>query len=175
MGIAAPAPEREVKLAPDELIVSRTDPKGRIRYVNRTFMRVSGYSEPEIMGKPHNIIRHPDMPRGIFRLLWKTILAGEECFAYVKNRTRDGGYYWVFANVTADRNAEGEIIGFFSVRRRMPEALIPYFESLYARMRAAEAGKPASQAPEAGIAVLEEEIRNRGFDSYETFVLGIQA
>lgn len=170
-----PAAGEEVKLGEEEFIVSKTDTKGRIRYVNRAFMRVSGYAEPEVMGKPHNIIRHPDMPRGIFRLLWKTILTGEECFAYVKNRTKSGGYYWVMANVTADRDLEGNIKGFFSVRRRVPDALIAYFEDLYGRMRAAEARAGGSAAPDAGLRVLEQEIRERGFDSYETFVLGIQA
>ena len=163
----------EVELAEDEFIVSKTDLKGKILYANRAFMRISGYAEPELLGKPHSIIRHPDMPRGVFRLLWQTIREGQECFAYVKNRTKEGGYYWVFANVTADRDQENRISGFFSVRRKVRREVIPYIEELYARMRHAEQKVPESRAPDVGIQVLMEEIRKRGFQNYETFILGV--
>lgn len=83
----------ERTLGRDEIIVSKTDTRGRLTYVNRTFMSIADYSEAELLGKPHNVIRHPDMPRTIFKLLWDRIAAGQEIFAWVKNRTKDGGFY----------------------------------------------------------------------------------
>lgn len=92
----------EVRLADDEFIVSKTDPKGRITYANRTFMKISGFAEPELLGIQHNVVRHPDMPRAVFKLLWETLERGEEFFGYVKNLCRDGSFYWVLANITPD-------------------------------------------------------------------------
>jgi PAS domain S-box-containing protein len=84
----------------DEIIVSKTDPKGIITYANQVFLRTAQYQEEEILGAPDNIIRHPDMPRCVFDLLWKTIASGLEIFAYVKNMAKNGDHYWVFAHVT---------------------------------------------------------------------------
>jgi aerotaxis receptor len=83
----------EVRFSPDEIIVSKTDLKGRITYANRVFMRVADYSEDDLLGVQHNIVRHPDMPRGAFRHLWDTIQRGEEWFGFVKNMTAKGHYY----------------------------------------------------------------------------------
>ena len=104
----------------DEIIVSKTDAKGIIRYANGVFLRVSGYEEADVLGQPHNIIRHPEMPRCIFRLLWDTIASGEEIFAYVLNLAADGAHYWVFAHVTPSFGPRGEIIGYHS-NRRLPD------------------------------------------------------
>jgi PAS domain S-box-containing protein len=100
-----------------ELIVSKTDTKGRITYSNRVFQNLSGYSEKELMGKAHSIIRHPEMPRCVFKLLWDTIEGGHEIFAYVVNRARNGDSYWVFAHVTPSFDASGQIIAYHSNRR----------------------------------------------------------
>jgi PAS domain S-box-containing protein len=81
----------------DKFLVSKTDPRGIITYANEVFIEVSGYTEEELIGKPHNIIRHPDMPRTVFKLLWDTIKSGREFWGYVKNMAKDGSYYWVFA------------------------------------------------------------------------------
>lgn len=104
----------------DELIVSKTDLKGRLTYCNDVFIRISGYSESECLGQQHSLIRHPDMPRCVFKLLWDTIQDGREIFAYVINRCKNGDYYWVNAHVTPSRDASGNIIGFHS-NRRVPE------------------------------------------------------
>lgn len=112
------ASTNEVFFDPDDFIVSKTDPTGKLTYVNRTFLEVSGFDEAELLGKPHSIIRHADMPRAVFEVLWSHILDGREVFAYVKNRCRDPDrYYWVFAHVTPSRNTDGEIVGFHSARR----------------------------------------------------------
>jgi PAS domain S-box-containing protein len=110
----------EVFFREEDMIVSKTDLKGRLTYVNREFCRIAGYSEAELMGQPHSIIRHPDMPRAVFKLLWDTVLEGREVFAYVKNMTKNGDYYWVFAHVTPSYDEGGKIIGYHS-NRRVPD------------------------------------------------------
>ena len=108
--------QKEMVMREDDFLVSKTDLKGRITYGNRIFIEFSGYSEAELLGSQHNIVRHPGMPRGIFRFLWDTIGQKKECFAYVKNMSKAGGFYWVFANVTPSINPQGEVEGYFSVR-----------------------------------------------------------
>jgi PAS domain S-box-containing protein len=157
---------REVLLDNNDFIVSKTDTNGRIRYVNREFMRISGFSEPELLGKQHNIIRHPDMPRGVFNKLWETIAAGEECFAYIKNLCKNGDHYWVLANVTPDFDSGGKIMGFFSVRRKPRKQAIDYFSQLYSRLLQAEQRAGSKGAIAASSAVLNEVIHEQGTDSY---------
>src|SRR5664279_5260004 len=120
-----PQPTQQEKvLGDDDFIVSKTDLKGLITYGNRIFIGISGYSELELLGAPHNILRHPDMPRVVFKLLWDTIQAKQEICAYVKNLAKDGCFYWVFANVTPSFDANGNLIGYYSVRRKpRPEAI----------------------------------------------------
>lgn len=108
----------------DEFIVSKTDLKGRITYVNEVFCKVAHYTEQEALGKPHSLVRHPDMPRCVFKLLWDTLESGNEIFAYVVNLARDGAHYWVFAHVTPSFDNHGNIIGYHSNRRKpRPEAV----------------------------------------------------
>ncbi len=111
---------REVTFRPEEIIVSKTDLKGRITYANRTFAEVAGYRRAELMGAPHSIIRHPDMPRAVFKLLWDRLSEEKEVFAYVKNMTKHGDYYWVFAHVTPSYDAAGRVVGYHS-NRRVPD------------------------------------------------------
>ena len=109
---------KEVFFPAGELIVSKTDLKGRITYANSTFCHIAGYSEAELLGQPHSIIRHPDMPRAVFRLVWDTIAAGREIFGYVKNMARSGDHYWVFAHVTPSFDAQGNIV---ALGQRQPQ------------------------------------------------------
>lgn len=118
----------------DDFIVSKTDAKGRITYGNRIFIEFSGYSERELLGSQHNIIRHPDMPRGVFKFLWDTIQAKNECNAYVKNLAKDGSFYWVFANVTPDYSPGGEIVGYTSVRRKPAADVVRLMDGVYRTM-----------------------------------------
>lgn len=104
----------------EEVIVSKTDLKGRITYANRVFLRLADYSESEIIGAPHSIIRHPGMPRCIFKFLWQTIQSRNELFAYVVNRSRNGDHYWVYAHVTPSYDRSGAIVGYHS-NRRVPD------------------------------------------------------
>ena len=130
-----PSPNtRETTIQQDDFLVSKTDTKGRITYANPSFIKVTGFTEIELLGKPHSLIRHPGMPKIIFKLLWEEISNKREIFAYVKNMSKDGGFYWVYANVTASLDAKNNIIGYYSVRRKPnPKALeviIPLYEKL---------------------------------------------
>lgn len=132
-----PTGER-VDFAESEIIVSKTDPKGRITYCNDIFVKVSGYTEAETLGQPHSFIRHPDMPRSVFKLLWDRIQTGQEIFAYVKNRTKNGGHYWVLAHVTPSLDGKGQILGYHSNRRFPKASALAAIEPLYKELRAIE-------------------------------------
>lgn len=121
----------EHKLGRDEIIVSKTDLKGHITYANSVFLRIAQFSEAEVLGAPHSLIRHPDMPRAVFKLLWDTIEAGHEIFAYVKNLCKNGDFYWVFAHVTPTRDASGKVIGYHSNRRSVEPSAIAEISALY--------------------------------------------
>lgn len=124
----------ETKMKKNDFIVSKTNEKGIITYCNEIFMSIAGYDEKELLGKNHNIIRHPDMPKVAFKLAWDLISKGKEFFGFVKNLKKDGGYYWVFANITPDYNENGKIIGYTSVRRAPSktgtDAIIPIYEEM---------------------------------------------
>ncbi len=156
----------------EDFIVSKTDAKGRIVYCNPIFIEFAGYPEQELLGKQHNIVRHPDMPRTAFKLAWDTIKSGHEFFAYVKNMSKDGSYYWVFAHMTPDLGVNGQPIGYTSVRRcPQPEAL-DYIKPLYEKILAAEHGAGSRGALEAGYQVLQNHLLQEG-KSYEELVLTI--
>lgn len=167
------AQSREIELAHDDLIITKTDPKGMITYANRTFMRIAGYGESALLGQPHNIIRHPDMPRGVYRLLWKTIATGQEFFGVVKNYTAEGHYYWVLANITPDYDSQSGLKGYYSVRRKATKEAIQLMSTLYATMRQVETQSGQQSGPDTAVAWLQEEITRRGYSHYEKFVLDI--
>jgi PAS domain S-box-containing protein len=117
-----------------DFIVSKTDTKGFITYCNQIFIDMCMYSQDELIGANHNLIRHPDMPRIAFKLCWDLIQRKQEFFGFVKNLRKDGGYYWVFANITASVDINGNIVGYYSVRRKPSkkglEAIIPVYKQL---------------------------------------------
>ena len=162
--------QQEVRLQDSDLIVSKTDLTGRITYVNRTFMRISNYAESEVLGKQHNVIRHPDMPRGVYRLMWETLKAEQEFFGVVKNLTSDGHFYWVLANVTLDRLPNGEVVGYFSVRRSVSSEAIRIASDLYQQMLRIEREAGAATAPDASLAWLRKLLADKNIN-YEQFVL----
>ena len=122
----------------DEIIVSKTDTTGRIIYANSVFQRVGLYTEEELKNQPHSILRHPDMPRCVFKLLWDTIQAGQELFAYVKNRAKNGDYYWVFAHVTPSYDTQGNVSGYHSNRRVPRPESLAVIKTLYSELLAEE-------------------------------------
>ena len=128
----------ERTFGPDELIVSKTDLRGRITYANDVFMRVSRYEEHELIGMPHNIVRHPDTPRALFGYVWKTVQSGEEVFAYIPNLASDGAHYWVLAHITPSTDGHGEVVGYHSNRRVPSARAVAEAQSFYADVLAAE-------------------------------------
>jgi PAS domain S-box-containing protein len=154
----------------DDFIVSKTDLKGRITYVNKIFMQMADYNEDELLGKPHNIIRHPDMPRAVFKLLWDRVQNKEEIFAYVKNKTKYGDDYWVFANVTPSLDSNGNIIGYYSVRRKPSASALEIIKDLYTKMLEAE----KKGGMEASTKVLTDALNENGGVSYDEFIISIQ-
>ena len=161
---------REISLGDEDFIVTKTDPSGRILYANRIFLALAGYDEAELLGKQHNIIRHPDMPRAVFKLLWDHISAGQEFMGYVKNMAKDGSFYWVFATVTPDRDDQRRIIGYTSVRRKPRPEAVKAASNLYQAMLAAETRAGSRDAIQAGREVLEHALNGK---SYEQFVLAL--
>ncbi len=163
---------KEWFLPEGEIIVSKTDIKGRITYGNETFISISGYQEEEIIGKQHNIVRHPDMPRGVFRLLWEAIQAGREFNGYVKNLRKDGGFYWVFANVTPSYDVNGRLVGHYSVRRKPKKEALNIVTRLYKEMLVAEQQSSSQKAIEASLNVLNSLLKEKRV-SYDEFVFSL--
>lgn len=128
----------ERHFADEEIIVSKTDRRGRMIYVNDVFIRVSGFTESELIGQPHSLIRHPGMPRCVFKLLWDTIESGREIFAYVINMAKNGDHYWVLAHVTPTFSPGGEVVGFHSNRRTTERKALAVIEPLYRELCAIE-------------------------------------
>ena len=161
---------RETQFEVHELFFSTTNSKGVILHGNDVFVRISGYSEDELIGAPHSVVRHPDMPRCVFQLLWETIQAGHSIAAYVKNLAKDGSYYWVLALVIPIDD------GYLSIRLKPTSALFPVVQSLYEKLLGIEAAiatepKRRPAAMEAARAELQKQLLANGFANYEKFML----
>jgi PAS domain S-box-containing protein len=152
---------RERLFGADEIIVSKTDPKGIITYANEVFLRVSVYDEADVVGQPHSLIRHPDMPRAIFALMWDVIASGKEITAFVLNLASDGEHYWVLAHVTPTFGPGGAIIGYHSNRRLPDRAAVARVAALYALLRDVER---LHSAPREALAASRERLREAAGD-----------
>lgn len=159
---------QELTFGEEEFIVSKTDLKGKITYGNSLFMTMSGYSETELLHQPHNILRHEDMPAVVFKLLWSRIKAGEEIFAYVKNKTKNGDYYWVFAHVTPSFDHNRQITNFHSVRRKPSLKALDIIKPLYATLLQKEKSGGITASEEALNTILKE----KGV-TYDEFILSL--
>lgn len=159
----------------DEIIVSKTDLKGRLTYVNRVFMDIAGYVEEELLGKPHSIIRHPYMPRCIFKLLWDAIQSKNEIFAYVVNRCKNGDHYWVLAHVTPSLDENGKILGYHS-NRRVPDheiiknVIVPLYKEL---LDIEQSHKNAKQGMVAGSEAVQKLLDEKGM-KYDEFIFSLK-
>jgi PAS domain S-box-containing protein len=163
----------ERTIGDEEIIVSKTDRHGRITYANEVFQRVAGYRERELIGQPHSIVRHPEMPRCVFSVLWTTIEAGKEIFAYVLNMAKGGDHYWVFAHVTPTFGPHGDIIGYHSSRRSPDREAIRKIVPIYAQLLAEErkhAGKAEQIA--ASSTILTSMLSDAGV-GYDEFVFSL--
>jgi len=154
--------EREVSTI--DMIVSKGDAEGNITYTNPIFMKISGYSQGELLDKPHSILRHPDMPKAIFKYLWENIEEGKEVSAYVKNLCKDGSYYWVLAQVRVAKNPDGSFRNYVSTRRCVTDSTKALMGDLYAKMLEAE----KNDSVEASVGILEGFLSERGH-SFATF------
>jgi PAS domain S-box-containing protein len=165
--------DKEINLDPSKTIMSKTDARGIIEYANDYFMEISGYEEYELMGQPHNIIRHPDMPQVVFKLLWDRLNRGENIHAFVKNLAKDGRYYWVLTNFETKYNEEGIIISRYSRRKAAPKNALYTIEKLYRTLRAIELKQGMKTAENYLNGLLEE--KRMTYDTFILSVLGVDA
>ncbi|NKQ40659.1 MAG: PAS domain-containing protein [Sulfurovum sp.] len=141
-----------------DIIVSKSNEAGDITYANPIFWKLSGYSQGELLDNPHSILRHPDMPKIVFKFLWDNLKAGSDVFAFVKNRSKDGGFYWVLAHVRVAKNPDGSFRNYVSTRRMMTEGARKTIEPLYIKMLEAEKEGGMS----ASLKVLEDSLSESG-------------
>lgn len=157
----------------EEVIVSKTDLKGHITYANNVFSRVAGYRREQLIGAPHSIVRHPDMPRCVFKLLWDTLAEGKEIFAYVKNMAANGDHYWVLAHVTPTFDARGNIVSYHSNRRLPAKTAVATMDGLYRDLRALENSIPdRRESLQASFQAVLDLLNSKGV-SYDEFIFSI--
>jgi len=161
------AKDNEVTFNDNTLLVTKTDLKGKITYANRDFIKIVKMREHELIGKPHNIVRHPDMPKVIFKLLWNYLKDGKEINAYVKNLCSDGSYYWVFANVTPSY-FDNKVVGYHSARSKPDPKKLDLIIPLYKELLAIE----KSGGVEASFTKMMEILDEKGV-RYDEFILTI--
>ncbi len=156
-----------------EIIVSKTDLEGRIEYANDIFLDISDFTEKEVLGQSHNFIRHPEMPRCVFKLLWDTVQGGEEIFAYVVNRTKSGDHYWVNAHISPNLDSKGQIIGYHSNRRVPTKSAMDVIKPLYKSLITAETqSSDRKQGLAASFQMLLGILKDKGV-RYDQFVLSL--
>jgi len=160
---------REKVLSQDDFIVSKTDTKGKIIYCNEIFTEMAGYPAKDLIGANHNLIRHPDMPKLAYKVLWDVIQKKEEFFGLVKNLRADGGYYWVFAYITADLDLNGNIISYTSFRRKINPSAVEIITPIYKQLLDAERTGGIS----ASAKILNDLLKKHNLE-YTEFVINLQ-
>ena len=155
----------EQKLTSIDLIVSKSDEKGNITYVNPIFIKISGYSQASLLEQPHAILRHPDMPKVIFKYLWENIKDGRDVVAYVKNLCADGSFYWVLATVKMAKNPDGSFRNYMSTRRAITENAKAQISELYGHLLEIE----KSEGIEASEAAFKAFIEDNGLTESNAF------
>ncbi|WP_417785037.1 PAS domain-containing protein [Tenacibaculum sp.] len=137
--LVSPTPvDREIKLDENSVLLSITDTRGVIEYCNEDFVESSGYEEYELVGAGHNIVRHPDMPRVIFKLMWERIQNKQNIIAFVKNMAKTGRYYWVMTDFVVKENDKGEVTNYKALRKPAPKKAVQEIIPLYKRLREIE-------------------------------------
>ena len=157
--------DKEVVWDKSRAIMSKTDHRGVIEYANEVFVDVCGYEDYELMGQPHSIIRHPDMPKVLFKVLWENLKLGGNFHAVVKNLAKSGRYYWVVTDFESTKNEDGEITHYFGRRRAVPQEIITnYIEPLYKKLLQIEKASGVEYSEKYLIGFLEE--KNRSYVEY---------
>ena len=126
---------REYVLKNDDFLVSQTDEKGKIIFANDDFCKIAGYSIEELIGQPHSIVRHKDMPSAAFKSLWETVQKGKIWTGYVQNATKDGGFYWVYATVYPMKDPLTNEVRYMSCRRKPSQEEIQAAQELYKTLK----------------------------------------
>ena len=162
----------EITVPDDKILVTKTDPEGIISYVNSEFIKLSGYSESELLGKQHNISRHPDMPRVIFKLLWDILKNNREFNGYFKNMSKNGDYYWGFVNVTPIFSIDNELLGYNSIWRQANADKLNYIQNLYHELLEIEQQSSSSDGVEEAQFKLDSVLNGRE-KGYDEFILTI--
>ena len=162
--------DEEITFDREDIIVSKTDPSGIITYANDIFCKIAEMTTKDVIGQPHNIIRHPDMPRIIFKVLWDQLKSGSEIFAYVKNMSKTGKFYWVIAHVTPSFDKNRELTGYNSTRRCPTPRDIKSISALYQTLLIEEMKheSPTDQLKASGKAL--EQVLDQRNDTYEEFI-----
>jgi len=152
----------EIKVTSVDIVVSKTDILGNIEYANQIFFKLSGYNKRELTFEPHSILRHPDMPKIVFKYLWSELKKGNEVYAFVKNLTKDGSFYWVLAYVRPTLNPDGSLRNYVSTRKMMSDNARKFIEPLYAKLLELEknTGVDASEK------LLIDTLENRDFNQF---------
>ncbi len=161
---------QEIKLSNKKFLVSKTDTKGIILYANEYFSEVSGYSEVELIGKPHNIVRHPDMPKAIFYLLWEDIKRGKNISAVVKNRTKNGDYYWVVTDFEILKDSMGNVTEYIAYRSSISQQVIDEIEPLYKKLKDIE----EQHGMKVSVDYIKTFLHEKGM-SYNAYIEGLAA
>lgn len=161
--------DKEVTWDKNLTLVSKTDKFGNIKYCNEAFVNVSGYEEFELVGKPHNIIRHPEMPAVIFKLLWKNLRQGNDFHAVVKNLSKSGRYYWVITQFEIQTDENGEITDYIGRRRAVSDEVADTFEKLYFKLKKIEENVSIESAEDYLIGFLDD--KKQTYEEYLQEVL----
>jgi len=163
--------DKEITLDPKRYIVSKTDSKGIITYGNDYFVEISGYAEAELIGQPHNIIRHPDMPKVAFKLMWDRIQSGQPFMAIVKNLAKDGSYYWVVSEFESKKDKlTNKITGYTAFRKAAPKDAVKAIEPIYAKLLEIEEVSGMEGAENYLVGFLEE--AGLSYDEYINKLVG---
>jgi len=164
---------KERVMKDNDVIVSKTNLKGHITYANDIFCELADYTVSEVMNQPHNMVRHPDMPRCVFKLLWDYISDGKEIFAYVVNRAKNGDHYWVLAHVTPSFDSEGNIVGYHSNRRKPKQSAVDAIAKVYKILLTEEKKyENRKEGQKAGFDLLISILEEKGI-TYDEFILSI--
>ncbi len=154
-----------------DMIVSKGDAEGNITYTNPIFMKISGYSQGELLDQPHSILRHPDMPKVIFKHLWSSIKEGNDVNAYVKNLCKDGGYYWILAQVRVAKNPDGSFRNYVSTRKNITAGAKEIIKNLYAKLLEVEKADGVEASEKVLIDFLTE--NGQSIETFNTFMLSL--
>ncbi|NQZ07444.1 MAG: PAS domain-containing protein [Algicola sp.] len=163
----------ELDISPDQLIISKTNSSGKITYCNPNFIKLTGYSEKELIGQSHNIVRHPEMPCGIFYLMWQTLRQNKEFNGFIKNKTKTNDSYWAFTNITPVHSLAGQLMGYTCAKRQPNTAATMMFSMYYEQMLEQEGGQRNDAVGKASVTLLTELLSAMG-DDYEASVFKLQ-